>query len=108
MSKTITEVGLIVGGLALAALAGPIGGGVFFSLAVAQTMAGVGITTTLAGIGLALRNPPKSLGTSTSIPSIHAKSSRKAQDRRGPWATRWLRKCCGLSCQIGKRKCYDY
>jgi hypothetical protein len=58
MSKTIEEVGLIVGGIALALLAGPVGIGFFQSLQAMNAMIGIGLTTALSGVGLALRPKP--------------------------------------------------
>ena len=70
MSKTVEEVGLIVGGLALGGVAGLAYFGFLpFGMAAgpAITLTSLGATSLLSGIGLALRSTPKSLGTSNSI-----------------------------------------
>jgi hypothetical protein len=67
MSKTITEVGLIVGGIALAIASGPVGIGLIGSLSATNAMIGIGLSTSLAGVGLALRKTPTSLGAGNSI-----------------------------------------
>lgn len=61
MSKTVTEIGLIAGGLALAV----VGGLAFYGLlsfgigaSTFSMMLGVGVSTTLSGVGLALRQNP--------------------------------------------------
>jgi hypothetical protein len=67
MSKTIEEVGLIVGGAALALLPG---GGLLAIEGESHTLTwlfGVGLSAALTGVGLALRSTPKTLGTSSSI-----------------------------------------
>ena len=68
MSKTFEEVGLIVGGLALAVAAGPVGIlALQGNVAVFQAMVGIGLSSTLAGIGIALRPTPRGVGTGNSI-----------------------------------------
>jgi hypothetical protein len=69
MSKTFEEIGLIVGGVALAVLAGP-AGVIVLSGAMASyqsALVGIGITSALSGVGLALRQTPKTVGTANSI-----------------------------------------
>lgn len=59
MSKTIEEIGLVVGGLALALLAGPIGVGLYGSLGLFHLMVGVGLAAALGGsIGLLTPGSP--------------------------------------------------
>jgi hypothetical protein len=68
MSKTIEAIGLIIGGLALAVLSGPIGIiALQGSLEAFHAMLGLGLTTALAGVGLALRQTPQTVGTANSI-----------------------------------------
>jgi hypothetical protein len=63
MSKTAEEIGLIVGGLAAALLAGPIGIlALQGNVAVFNAMVGIGITSALTGVGLALRPNPSQVG----------------------------------------------
>src|ERR1700733_342385 len=62
MSKTVEEIGLITGGIALALLSGPVGIGMFASLAVTNAMIGIGASSMLAGVGLAFRPTPKPVG----------------------------------------------
>jgi len=78
MSKTLTEIGMIVGGLALALLSGPIGISVFSSLALTQAMIGIGVTTSIAGVGLALRPAPaKPVGTASSVSFTQGPTQRR-------------------------------
>jgi hypothetical protein len=68
MSKTAKELGLILGGLAIAVLAGPVGIVMLQgSVAVFNAMVGIGLTTALSGVGLALRPSNKPVGTSGAI-----------------------------------------
>jgi hypothetical protein len=68
MSKTFEEVGLIVGGLALALAAGPVGIlALQGNVAVFQAMVGIGVSSALAGVGVALRPTPRGVGTGNSI-----------------------------------------
>src|SRR5580704_6246929 len=68
MSKTIEEIGLIVGGLALALASGPVGLILLQgSVAVMNAMIGIGLTTALTGIGLALRSSNNPIGTANTI-----------------------------------------
>jgi len=62
MSKTVEEIGLIVGGTALAIGAAYIGQPEL-SVKVMTLMIGIGTSTALAGVGLALRPTPKPVGT---------------------------------------------
>jgi hypothetical protein len=78
VSKTLTEIGLIVGGLALAVFAGPVGIiALEGNVAVFQAMVGIGLTTALSGVGLALRQTPKPVGTSNSISFTSGPSPRR-------------------------------
>ena len=64
MSRTVEEIGIIVGGLAIAFLAGPVGIEIFANLALCNSMIGLGLTTALAGtVGLLAPTPqtPSSL-----------------------------------------------
>ena len=69
MSKTVKELGLILGGLAIAVFAAPVGIIVLEgNLAVFHAMVGIGLTTALSGVGLALRQQPaQPVGTANSI-----------------------------------------
>jgi hypothetical protein len=67
MSKTVSEIGLIVGGIALALASGPIGIGMVGSLQVMNAMIGIGASSALAGVGLALRPTPKPAGITNTI-----------------------------------------
>lgn len=69
MSKTVMEIGLIVGGLALAVAAGPVGIlAMQGNVAMFNAMVGIGLSTSLAGVGLALRPGPRnSVGTQATI-----------------------------------------
>jgi len=78
MSKTIAEVALIVGGIALAMAGGPVGLLVLQgNLAVMHAMIGIGITTALSGVGLALRQTPKPVGTASSVSFTQGPSPRR-------------------------------
>jgi hypothetical protein len=77
MSKTVEEIGLIVGGLALAVLSGPIGITLLGSLAITNAMIGIGLTTALAGAGLALRPTVKPVGTANTISFGQGPSPRR-------------------------------
>lgn len=71
MSKTLEEVGMIVGGLALAFLAGPVGIELFANLALCNSMIGIGLSTALAGtVGLLTPGPqtPSSLSPQGQLP----------------------------------------
>jgi hypothetical protein len=62
---------MIAGGIALAIAAGPIAGGVFFSLPMFNAMVGIGLTTALAGTaGLLnpLPNDPSNIGPQGQLP----------------------------------------
>ncbi len=80
MSKTVEEVGMIVGGLALAAIPGLQWAGV---IAISQNTAllsaifGIGLSTTLSGVGLALRQTPKPVGIQGSISLADGVSPRR-------------------------------
>lgn len=70
MSKTAEEIGLIVGGLALAAVPGLQMLGLIAIQGHAlllSTMLGVGLSSALSGAGLALRQTPRSIGTASSV-----------------------------------------
>jgi hypothetical protein len=68
MSKTVKELGLILGGLALAVLAGPVGIVVMQgNVAMFNAMVGIGLSTALSGVGLALRPSNKPVGTAGTI-----------------------------------------
>lgn len=67
MSKTTSEISLIAGGIALALASGPVGIAMFQSLTVMNGMIGIGITTTLSGVGLALRPTPLPAGITNTI-----------------------------------------
>ena len=56
MSKTMDEVGMIAGGLAVALLAGPVGISLLGSLTICNTMIGIGLTAAVAGAA-GLLNP---------------------------------------------------
>jgi hypothetical protein len=71
MSRTIEEIGMIAGGLAMAFMAGPLGVEVFQNLVVCNMMIGVGLTTALAGtVGLLASTPqqPSSLSPQGQLP----------------------------------------
>jgi len=68
VSKTFEEIGLIVGGLALALASGPIGLAMLCgNVAVMNAMIGIGITTALTGVGIALRPNNNPIGTANTI-----------------------------------------
>jgi hypothetical protein len=70
MSKTVEEIGLIVGGIALAAVPGLQMLGVLTiagHAALLNGMLGIGLTTALSGVGLALRQTPQTVGVANSI-----------------------------------------
>ena len=78
MSKTLEAVGMILGGVALALLSGPIGIGVIGSLSAMNAMIGIGLTTALGGVGLALRQTPAApVGTANSLTFNNAPSPRR-------------------------------
>lgn len=79
MSKTAKELGLILGGLALAAASGPLGIiALQGSIAAFHAMLGLGITTALSGIGMALRPTPGTpVGTPNSIGFAEGVSPRR-------------------------------
>ena len=80
MSKTVEEIGLIVGGLALAAVPGLQAFGLI-SIAghamLLQAMLGVGLSTALSGVGLALRQTPQTVGTANSLSFSNGVSPRR-------------------------------
>jgi hypothetical protein len=79
MSKTVEEVGLIVGGLALALAAGPVGLIVLQgSVAMMNAMIGIGLSTALAGVGLALRPKTTAVGTPNTLNLSNGPSPRRA------------------------------
>jgi hypothetical protein len=68
MSKTVLEVGLILGGLAVALAAGPVGLiALQGNLAMMNAMIGIGLTTTLSGVGLALRPNTRTVGAANTL-----------------------------------------
>lgn len=70
MSKTVEEVGMIVGGIALAAVPGLNALGLITiagHTALLSAMLGVGISTALSGVGLALRQIPQPVGTANRL-----------------------------------------
>jgi hypothetical protein len=80
MSKTAEEIGLIVGGLAVGGIAGLAYYGLLsFGLSGAQfvAIAGLGASTALAGVGIALRPTPKGVGTGNSISFQNGDSPRR-------------------------------
>jgi hypothetical protein len=78
MSKTVEEIGLIVGGLALALAAGPIGIiALQGSIAAFQALVGIGLTAAIAGVGLALRPSTKPVGISGTISTSSGPQPRR-------------------------------
>lgn len=80
MSKTAKEIGLIVGGLALAAIPGLQWASVISLSANAgllSAMFGIGVSTALSGIGLALRPPLTAVGVANSIGFNNGVSPRR-------------------------------
>jgi hypothetical protein len=80
MSKTVEEIGLIVGGLALAAVPGLQAFGLITiagHAALLQAMLGIGLSTALSGVGLALRQTPQTTGTANSISFSNGVSPRR-------------------------------
>jgi hypothetical protein len=68
MSKTVEEIGLIVGGLALATFAGPIGIiAMQGNVAMFNAMVGIGLTAAIAGVGIALRPRQTAVGTASTL-----------------------------------------
>src|ERR1039458_6978566 len=71
MSKTMDEVGMIAGGLAVALLAGPVGISLLGSLTICNTMIGMGLTAAVAGAA-GLLNPlpldPANVGPQGQLP----------------------------------------
>jgi hypothetical protein len=71
MSKTFTEIGLIIGGLALAAIPGLQMLGLIAiegHAALLSAMLGIGVSTALSGVGVALRPAPtKPVGTANQV-----------------------------------------
>lgn len=70
MSKTAEEIGLIVGGVALAFIPGlQMVGAIAIQghAALLAAMLGIGLSTALAGVGIALRPTPQTVGTANSI-----------------------------------------
>lgn len=68
MSKTAEEVGLIVGGIAIAGLSFGLGAAGIIAMSGAHsllfsTMLGIGVSTAMSGVGVALRPNPASVGT---------------------------------------------
>jgi hypothetical protein len=81
MSKTVEEIGLIVGGVAMATvgiLAGPAG---IISLqgsaAMFNAMTGLGVTTALNGVGIALRPSTQAVGAANTLNLSNGPSSRR-------------------------------
>jgi len=78
MSKSLGALGMIIGGLALAVFSGPVGIiAMSGNLAVFHAMIGLGLTTAISGVGLALRQPPTPVGTANSIGFAQGISSRR-------------------------------
>ena len=78
MSKTIEAIGLIVGGIGLALISGPVGIiALQGSMAAFHAMLGLGITAALAGVGIALHPTPTTVGTSNSIGFANGVSPRR-------------------------------
>lgn len=68
MSKTVLEVGLILGGLALAVFAGPVGLiALQGNVTVMNAMIGVGLSTALTGVGIALRPSTHTVGAANTL-----------------------------------------
>lgn len=68
MSKVAKEIGLIVGGIALMVFSGPLGISVMGSLGAFHLLLGLGVSTALSGVGLALRPTPNTpVGAANSI-----------------------------------------
>lgn len=78
MSKTVEEIGLIVGGIGLALVSGPLGIIVLQgSIAAFHVMLGIGLTTAMAGVGLALRPTPKLTTANGSVSFQNGVSPRR-------------------------------
>lgn len=75
MSKVAAALGLIVGGLALAMLAGPVG--IIAMSGNLHAMIGLGLTAAISGVGLALHQTPTQVGTSNSIGFAQGISPRR-------------------------------
>src|SRR5579859_2647611 len=78
MSKTVEEIGLIVGGIGLALVSGPLGIiALQGSIAAFHIMLGIGLTTAMAGVGLALRPALKSVTTNGTVSFQNGVSPRR-------------------------------
>ena len=80
MSKTVSEIGMIVGGIALAAIPGLQWAGIIALSAPAGLMSamfGIGISSALSGVGMALRQTPAPVGGQTSIAFANGVSPRR-------------------------------
>lgn len=80
MSKTAEEIGLIVGGIALAATGFAAYEGVLafgLSMGQFQTVLGLSLSATLSGLGMALRVTPPSLGTTNRLAFDQGSSYRR-------------------------------
>jgi len=78
MSKTVEELGLIVGGLALAVLAGPVGIiAMQGNVAMFNAMVGIGLTTALTGVGIALRQTQTPVGAANTLNFNNGPSPRR-------------------------------
>lgn len=80
MSKTIEEIGLIVGGIALAATGFLAAEGIIAlscSVTMMNAMVGIGLSTALTGVGIALRPSLKPVGTSGAISFNSGPSPRR-------------------------------
>jgi len=80
MSKTVSEIGMIVGGLAVAAIPGMQWAGIIALAAPAPVMSamfGIGISVALSGVGIALRPTPAPVGGQTAIAFNQGVSPRR-------------------------------
>src|SRR5580704_15097535 len=81
MSKTVTEIGLIVGGIALAATGFGAAEGVIAiqgSATMFNAMVGIGLSAALSGVGIALRPSTTPTGAANTITASQGPAPRRA------------------------------